>query len=106
MSQSYIENARKVREQMDADRAIVQMVNDAGGIRVAITQSDKVGYDWKITYVNEIPVKYEYIEQENPKGVKDNPFPWNETLSLIPNACTIFYNCAVKVSSRSWSSSS
>ena len=59
----------------------------AGGIRVTTGQSDKLGYDWKIYTVNDIEVRKEYIEQENPVGTgEDNPIEYTEGTPLINNA--------------------
>ena len=69
-----------------ADHTTAQMVDDAGGIREEVTQSDKIGYDWRIIYVNDIAVRKEYIEQEVPYGTADNPIVWKEGMSLIQNA--------------------
>lgn len=69
-----------------ADYKTARQVEEAGGIREEITQSDKIGYDWRIIYVNDIAVRKEYIEQEIPYGTADNPIVWKEGMSLIPNA--------------------
>ncbi len=67
-------------------REIVAMVNEAGGIRKSeAEQSDKLGYDWRRTYVGETLVYTEYIPQENPSGTADNPIPWDEKTLLYPN---------------------
>ena len=69
-----------------ADYKTARQVEEAGGIREEITQSDKIGYDWRIIYVNDIAARKEYIEQEIPYGTADNPIVWKEGMSLIPNA--------------------
>lgn len=83
---SYYDNAKTLKAEIDANRKTVQQVENAGGIREEITQSDKIGFDWRIFYVNNIAVRKEYIEQENPFGTADNPIIWKEGMSLIPNA--------------------
>ena len=83
---SYYDNARILKAEIDANRKTVQQVEDAGGIREEITQSDKIGFDWRVFYVNDIAVRKEYIEQEIPFGTADNPIVWKEGMSLIPNA--------------------
>ena len=74
------------RTEIDANRKIIQLVADAGGIREEITQSDKIGFDWRVFYVNDIAVRKDYVEQEIPFGTADNPIIWKEGMSLIPNA--------------------
>lgn len=87
MARSYVENARKLKEQIDTNQTTVDIVNEAGGIRKsAPEQSDKLGYDWRRTYVGEILVYTEYVEQENPAGTDDNPIAWAEGMVLITNA--------------------
>lgn len=61
-------------------------VNKVGGIKTEIMQSDKVGYDWKNTYVNDILVKQEYVEQDIKMGTEDNPIVWKEGMQGIDNA--------------------
>ena len=58
----------------------------AGGIRVTTGQSDKLGYDWKVYTVNDIEVRKDYIQQENPVGTADNPIEYTEGTPLINNA--------------------
>lgn len=50
------------------------------------TQSDKLGYDWKITRVGNLEVKKEYTKQENPVGTRDNPIEYYDGVPLIDNA--------------------
>jgi hypothetical protein len=73
-------------ERVKADHATAEQVNAAGGIREEVTQSDKLGYDWHIYYVNDIAVRKDYVAQETPYGTADNPIVWKEGMSLIPNA--------------------
>ena len=63
-----------------------KMVQAAGGITSTVTQSDKLGYDWKNFFVNDIPVRREYIEQAVKAGTADNPIVWKAGMSLIQNA--------------------
>ena len=83
---SYLDNAKILKAEIDANRKTVQQVEDAGGIREETIQSDKIGFDWHIFYVNDIAVRKEYVEQEIPFGTADNPIIWKEGMSLIPNA--------------------
>lgn len=63
-----------------------KLVQAAGGITTTVTQSDKLGYDWKNFFVNDIPVRREYIEQAVKAGTSDNPIVWKSGMSLIQNA--------------------
>lgn len=83
---SYLNNAKILKAEIDANRKTVQQVEAAGGIREEITQSDKIGFDWRVFCVNDIAVRKEYIEQEIPFGTADNPIVWKEGMSLIQNA--------------------
>lgn len=63
-----------------------KLVQAAGGITSTVTQSDKLGYDWKNFFVNDVPVRREYIEQAVKAGTADNPIVWKAGMSLIQNA--------------------
>lgn len=63
-----------------------KLVQEAGGITEDVTQSDKLGYDWRNIYVNKILVRQEYIEQEVKAGTADNPIVWKADMPLIQNA--------------------
>lgn len=63
-----------------------KLVQAAGGITEDVTQSDKLGFDWKNFFVNDIPVRREYIEQAVKAGTSDNPIVWKAGMSLIQNA--------------------
>lgn len=63
-----------------------KLVQAAGGISVALEQSDKLGFDSRNIYVNEILVRREYIEQAVKAGTADNPIAWKPGMSLIQNA--------------------
>lgn len=63
-----------------------KLVQEAGGITSTVTQSDKLGFDWKNIYVNDILVRQEYIEQAVKAGTADNPIVWKAGMSLIQNA--------------------
>lgn len=64
-----------------------KLVQSAGGITVKMEQSDKLGFDWKIFCVNDVEVRKDYIEQENPVGTSaENPIPYSEGIPLINNA--------------------
>lgn len=83
---SYLANAQKLKMKIDANQLIVDTVSAAGGIRDELEQSDKLGFDWRIFYVNDVPVKKVYVEQTEPFGTADNPIVWKEGITLIPNA--------------------
>lgn len=63
-----------------------RMVARAGGISVAVEQNDKLGFDWRNIYVNDILVRQEYVEQAVKAGTADNPIVWKAGMSLIQNA--------------------
>ena len=63
-----------------------KLVQEAGGITEAVTQSDKLGYDWRNIYVNKILVRQEYVEQAVKQGTADNPIAWAYGMPLIKNA--------------------
>lgn len=85
MAQLYIDNARKLKIQIDNNQKIVDTVEAAGSIETTLTQSDKIGFNWLNFYVNKVLVRQEYKEQENPVGTADNPFVWEENMTLIAN---------------------
>lgn len=63
-----------------------KLVQSAGGITEDVTQSDKLGYDWRNTYVNKILVRQVYVEQDVKQGTADNPIAWEPRMALIQNA--------------------
>lgn len=63
-----------------------KLVQSAGGITEDVTQSDKLGYDWRNTYVNKILVRQVYVEQAVKFGTVDHPIVWKAGMSLIQNA--------------------
>ena len=63
-----------------------KLVQAAGGITEAVTQSDKLGFDWRNIYVNDILVRQEYVEQAVKAGTADNPIVWEAGMALIQNA--------------------
>lgn len=73
-----------------------KLVQAAGGITEDVTQSDKLGYDWRNIYVNKILVRQEYIEQSVKAGTADNPIAWKPDMLLIQNAYYA-YNGEIKV---------
>ena len=63
-----------------------KLVQAAGGITEDVTQSDKLGYDWRNIYVNKILVRQVYVEQAVKAGTADNPIAWAPRMALIQNA--------------------
>lgn len=63
-----------------------KLVQAAGGITEDVTQSDKLGYDWRNIYVNKILVRQVYVEQAVKAGTADNPIVWKADMPLIQNA--------------------
>lgn len=73
-----------------------KLVAQAGGIRTELVQSDKLGFDWKNIYVNDVLVRQEYVEQDVKVGTSDNPITWKPGMSLIQNAYYV-YNGETKI---------
>lgn len=77
-------------EKLDAMKAALKdgkIVQGMGGVVITEEQSDKLGFDWKIVSVNDVVVRREYIEQENPVGTSaENPIVYTEGVPLINNA--------------------
>ena len=73
-----------------------KLVQAAGGITSTVTQSDKLGFDWKNFFVNDILVRREYVEQAVKYGTADNPIVWASGMALIQNAYYA-YNGETKV---------
>lgn len=77
-------------EKLNAVKSAVKdgkLVQAAGGIAQHTEQSDKLGFDWKIYSVNDVVVRKDYIEQENPVGTSaENPIEYTEGTPLINNA--------------------
>lgn len=73
-----------------------KLVQAAGGITEDVTQSDKLGFDWKNIYVNKILVRQVYVEQAVKAGTADNPIVWKPDMLLIQNAYYA-YNGETKV---------
>lgn len=63
-----------------------KLVQAAGGITEDVTQSDKLGYDWRNIYVNKILVRQVYVEQAVKAGTEDSPIVWASGMPLIQNA--------------------
>lgn len=63
-----------------------KLVQAAGGITTTVTQSDKLGYDWRNIYVNKILVRQVYAEQAVKAGTAENPIVWKADMPLIQNA--------------------
>ena len=87
-----------------------KLVQAAGGITTTVTQSDKLGFDWKNFFVNDVLVRREYVEQAVKYGTADNPIAWASGMALIQNAYYT-YNGETKVwmgeagATADWSSS-
>ena len=73
-----------------------KLVQAAGGIASTLMQSDKLGFDWKNIYVNDVLVRQEYVEQAVKAGTADNPIAWASGMALIQNAYYT-YNGETKV---------
>lgn len=77
--------AQKEKEQQEKNLQIL-----ASLIQFKTEQSDKLGYIWKCTYVGDICVSKEYVEDPDTTGTKDNPIVWKPGVQLIPNAFYIY----------------
>ena len=73
-----------------------RLVQAAGGITTTVTQSDKLGFDWRNIYVNKILVRQVYVEQAVKAGTVDHPIVWKPDMPLIQNAYYA-YNGETKV---------
>lgn len=67
-----------------------KLVQAAGGITEEIAQSDKLGYNWRNIYVNDVLVRQEYVAQETPVGTADNHIHWVSGMQLIRNAYYVY----------------
>lgn len=85
MRSDIMEQAQNLKVRIDKNQKIVDAVDAAGGITVTLEQSDKLGFDWRIYAVNNVVVRREYEQQENPAGTADNPITWTADAKLIPN---------------------
>lgn len=64
-----------------------KMVQAAGGITISTEQSDKLGFDWTVYSVNDVVVRKDYVEQEDPVGTSaENPIEYTDGVPLINNA--------------------
>lgn len=81
---TYFEPERTAEQRIESLESAVADLSNL--VTTETSQSDKLGYDWKITKVGSIEVLKEYVEQENPRGVKDNPFEYYDGVELIDNA--------------------
>lgn len=92
-------------EKLNAMKAALRdgkVVQELGGVTRSREQSDKLGFDWLTTSINDVVVQREYIEQEDPVGTSaDNPIEYTEGVPLINNA---FYRVdgVVKVWMDGW----
>lgn len=82
-----LEQMKEVESQIQRD-ANLNAIADL--IKITTEQSDKLGYLWKCTYIGDICVTKEYIEDSEAKGTEDNPIDWVAGVSLIPNAYYLY----------------
>lgn len=83
----YTEDELKQQEEANAQAKRESNLNAlADLIKMTTEQSDKLGYLWKCTYVGDICVCKEYVEDPDARGTKDNPIEWAPNVQLIPNA--------------------
>ena len=76
--------------QLTTEQQIAQLQADVKTfsrlVTTETTQSDKLGYDWKITKIGNLEAKKEYVEQQNPAGTRDSPIAYYDGVPLIDNA--------------------
>lgn len=76
--------------QLTTEQQIAQLTTEVKTfsqlIKMETTQSDKLGYDWKITKIGNLEAKKEYVKQQNPSGTQDNPITYYDGVPLIDNA--------------------
>lgn len=82
MINSYSELLKKIKE----DRSLAATINSLGGLNTKTVQSDKIGYDWLETYIGDVLMRQEYIEQEIVIGNRDNPFHYDDEAPRVNNA--------------------
>lgn len=92
-------------EKLVAMQAVIRdgkIVQSLGGITTTMEQSDKLGFNWVNTVINDVVVKREYVEQKHPVGTSaENPIIYVDGMVLINNA---FYlvDGSVKVWMEEW----
>lgn len=64
----------------------LSLIQQLGGIKTELVQSDKLGFDWRNIYVGDVLVRQEYVAQENPTGTLENPIEYADGVPLINNA--------------------
>ena len=83
----YTEEELKQQEEAKAQAQRESNLNAiADLIRTSTEQSDKLGYLWNCTYVGDICVSKEYVEDLDAKGTYDKPIEWAPGIPLIQNA--------------------
>lgn len=84
------EELEAIEAQKNKEKQEESLQHLASLIQFKTEQSDKLGYIWKCTYVGDICVSKEYIEDPDATGTKDNPIIWKPGVQLIPNAFYIY----------------
>lgn len=104
--ENYIEQRNnqlsEATNQVDMMKDTFELVQTLGGFTYTTTQSDKLGYDWRNTILNDVVVAREYVEQPDALGTSaDNPIIYTEGTPLINNA---FYSVdgVIKVWMEEW----
>lgn len=86
----WVDAAMARRAEIEGFEDKAAFLDAAGGGTTEVIQSDKIGSDWKVYYVNEVEVRREYVPQEIPVGTADNPFTWEAGMILVPNGYYTF----------------
>lgn len=83
----YTEEELKQREEAKAQaQRDANLDAIASLVKMTTEPSDKLGFNWKCTYIGDICVAKEYVLDPESKGTEDNPIEWAAGVSLIPNA--------------------
>ena len=83
----YTEEELKQQEEAKAQAQRESNLNAiADLIHTTTEQSDKLGYLWKCTYIGDICVSKEYVQDPDAKGTYNNPIEWEPGVTLIANA--------------------
>lgn len=61
-------------------------------IQIKTEMSDKLGYLWNCTYVGDVCISKEYVEDPDAVGTVNNPIAWKPGIRLIPNAFYTYNN--------------
>ncbi len=83
-----------VMQEQEAERLATQEVLNklVSLIKTTTEASDKVGYEFKCTWLGDACISKEYVKSEDNKGTKENPYEWVVGIELVPNAFYSYEN--------------